>query len=117
MTPTVLTKVLRAARALSLGCTELHALCVLVEADSGSLTLAALAQEIGVTTARLTCLADSLEDIGAAERRHSRADRRSIFLCITAEGRRLVQDCIAAAPGAHPATRRPRPALGLRVAR
>lgn len=56
-----------------------------------------LAQQLGVAPSLIVALADQLQELGALERVRDAEDRRRQVLNLTAEGRRLLSDCVAAA--------------------
>lgn len=56
-----------------------------------------LARRLGVAPSLIVALADQLQELGALERVRDPEDRRRQVLSLTAEGRRLLSDCVAAA--------------------
>jgi DNA-binding MarR family transcriptional regulator len=59
--------------------------------DGGSLPLSRLAQSTGVAAPTATRIVDGLEQAGLARRGRSMADRRTVFVSLTREGRRHVK--------------------------
>lgn len=76
--------VLKHFRSFGLNLTQGEALCIIAEHEDG-IQLGPLARELGVSSATLTGVADTLEKRGFARRRRG-MDRRSEWLDITHEG-------------------------------
>lgn len=55
------------------------------------LTMSAIAQKMGHTTAAASGLVDRLENLGYVVRSSAREDRRKVMVCITAKGSALVR--------------------------
>lgn len=62
----------------------------------GEQRLGDLAEQLDFTSGAVTAICDKLEKLGYAIRRRSEADRRSVSLHITEEGRRMVESNWAA---------------------
>jgi DNA-binding MarR family transcriptional regulator len=93
ITSTTLATILERARPLH--STSLNALAIL---DSqGDQTLGSLTVALGINSASVTGLADSLETQGLAKRTRREGDRRTIYLTLTDLGRQTVQDILTAA--------------------
>src|SRR5437867_233557 len=60
-------------------------------AGGGSLPLSHLAQAAGISAPTATRVVDGLERAGVARRGRSMADRRTVFISLTAEGRRRLR--------------------------
>lgn len=84
MQPTALRRIFSLARQHHLNLTQAEALCLL--AEHGSITVGALAHELGVSTAAVTHIAEALVKLTFANRRSGMSDRRHIWLDITATG-------------------------------
>lgn len=86
-----------AARLETLGIKPKHA-GVLAALDSAAASSQQdLAARLGVAPSLVVALADQLEGMGAVERTRDPEDRRRQVLSLTAEGRRLLARCVAAA--------------------
>jgi len=59
--------------------------------DRGELRMGELARRLGLEVSTVTRLVDKLEHAGLAERRAGAADRRSITVALTAEGRQVAE--------------------------
>jgi DNA-binding MarR family transcriptional regulator len=92
-----LTTVLTRAREKNLRDGSLHALAILAAhpAKADPLTLGDLAKRIGVSTSAITGLADNLTDLGYAQRRPHKTDRRALILIITKQGRTAAKEITA----------------------
>jgi DNA-binding MarR family transcriptional regulator len=55
-----------------------------------NLSMSAIAERMNHTTAAATGLVDRLEKLGYVQRATDLSDRRKVFVCITAKGRKLV---------------------------
>jgi len=80
----------KVARALGLNLTDYRALTVL--ADSGPVTVGALAAELGATAATTTALVSRLESHGYVERLRSSEDRRQVHVNVTETASRRIKD-------------------------
>lgn len=84
----------RAISALSsahgISATDLRALSFVSTTDRA--TPKATAQHLGITTGSLTTLADRLEEAGYLVRAANPADRRSVFLQVTAKGAAVMDE-------------------------
>ncbi|MCM0615352.1 MarR family transcriptional regulator [Paenarthrobacter sp. TYUT067] len=78
------------ARTLGLNLTDYRALTVL--ADSGPVTVGALAAELGATAATTTALVSRLESHGYVERMRSTEDRRQVHVNVTEAASSKVKD-------------------------
>ncbi|QSZ49961.1 MarR family transcriptional regulator [Paenarthrobacter sp. OM7] len=78
------------ARTLGLNLTDYRALTVL--ADSGPVTVGALAAELGATAATTTALVSRLESHGYVERMRSTEDRRQVRVNVTSAAAGKVKD-------------------------
>lgn len=95
MRNTDLQSALIAARAKNLSAGTLGMLTIL---GSGAATLTSLAKDLGVTGSAATGLADRLDKLGYAIRRHDLIDRRVIFLEITPQGESALKEILAVQP-------------------
>jgi DNA-binding MarR family transcriptional regulator len=95
MIPSHLAAILTAARQLKLGQAQLQVLAHL--AAHGETTLGHLAERLGITTAGLTGVADTLEARGYALRIKSTTDRRTYLLRLTDAGAAAVRSLTPAA--------------------
>ncbi|BCW64305.1 MarR family transcriptional regulator [Arthrobacter sp. StoSoilB22] len=78
------------ARTLGLNLTDYRALTVL--ADSGPVTVGALAADLGATAATTTALVSRLESHGYVERMRSTEDRRQVHVNVTEAASSKVKD-------------------------
>ncbi|WP_055585609.1 MarR family winged helix-turn-helix transcriptional regulator [Streptacidiphilus griseoplanus] len=89
-----------AARVEALGLKPKHA-GLLAALDAGqAASQQELARRLGVAPSLIVALADQLQGLGALERVRDPEDRRRQVLGLTAEGRRLLSACVAAAQAA-----------------
>lgn len=84
--------ILKAARSYHLNLTQTEALCLLVE--HRNVTVGALAMHLGVSTAAVTHIADTLVRHGFVERRAGMSDRRHIWLDITSLGQAILEKIV-----------------------
>ena len=75
-----------------LSASEFEVLQQLVQADDCSLRMAALAESAHLTQSALSRLVSRLEGDGLVERRTCEQDRRSLFVALTADGKRRYAD-------------------------
>ena len=68
--------------------------------EHGEITMTAAAEHIAASAAALTGLADRLETLGFAARRHGRHDRRQVILEITPRGCLTLEEILSAANSA-----------------
>ncbi|MFJ6453340.1 MarR family winged helix-turn-helix transcriptional regulator [Paenarthrobacter sp. NPDC091669] len=80
------------ARALGLNLTDYRALTVL--ADSGPVTVGALASDLGATAATTTALVSRLESHGFVERFRSTEDRRQVHVNVTSSASLQVKELL-----------------------
>ncbi|MBN8458545.1 MAG: MarR family transcriptional regulator [Verrucomicrobia bacterium] len=83
---------LSVARFYQLNLTQTEALCVVSE--HRNLTVGSLASHLGVTTAAITHVADTLVRLGFVERRNGISDRRHIWLDITQLGQEVLNNIL-----------------------
>jgi DNA-binding MarR family transcriptional regulator len=90
-----LARILCRASVLRLNSSTLHTLCILHALD-GAATMTALARKLGISTAAVTGVADSLEAAGLIARYLSRTDRRLVYVHLTDQGRLTLSDILNA---------------------
>ena len=78
------------AKVAPLGLTAVQAMVLNTLSDDDGVPAGRLGERIQLTSATLTGIIDRLENLGFAERRASRKDRRAVLVCLTAEGREVV---------------------------
>jgi DNA-binding MarR family transcriptional regulator len=67
----------------------------LAAADDHRLTMSTLGASVLLTSGGMTRLVDRMEDAGLVERRHCPSDRRAIWVAMTAEGARRLEEATA----------------------
>ncbi len=65
-------------------------------APDGRLTMSRLSSDVALTTGGVTRLVDRMVDAGLVERQNCPSDRRSVHVVLTAEGRTLLNQAVAA---------------------
>jgi DNA-binding MarR family transcriptional regulator len=90
-----LARILCRASVLRLNANSLHALCVLHTLD-GAATMTSLSRKLGVSSAAITGIADSLESAGLISRHLSRSDRRLVYVHLTDKGTLALSDILNA---------------------
>ncbi len=73
-----------------LGLTAVQAMVLNTLSDDDGAPAGRLGERVQLTSATLTGIIDRLENLGFAERRASREDRRAVLVCLTGKGRRVV---------------------------
>lgn len=87
---------LKTARFYQLNITQAESLCVV--AEHRNMTVGALAIHVGVTTAAITHIADTLVRLGYIDRRNGISDRRHIWLDITPLGEAVLNNILRKTP-------------------
>lgn len=95
--PFAAARMLKSMAEYNLSASATHALCVIREAGADALTMSTTAKALGLSTAALTGLADTLEALGFITRRPARVDRRVIWLELTEQGRAALTDILTIA--------------------
>jgi DNA-binding MarR family transcriptional regulator len=70
-----------------LGLTAVQAMVLNTLSDDDGAPAGRLGERVQLTSATLTGIIDRLENLGFAERRASREDRRAVLVCLTTKGR------------------------------
>lgn len=96
ISPADLARILSRAGLYQLHLAALQALCELAASGTDSGNMTSLSRKLGMTTAGMTSVADSLEKSGLIIRQPSRHDRRAIWLLLTDRGRRALEDILDA---------------------
>lgn len=78
------------ARVAPLGLTAVQAMVLNTLSDDDGAPAGRLGERVQLSSATLTGIIDRLENLGFAERRASRTDRRAVLVCLTGEGREVV---------------------------
>jgi MarR family transcriptional regulator, 2-MHQ and catechol-resistance regulon repressor len=65
-------------------------------APDGRLTMSHLSSDVALTTGGVTRLVDRMVDAGLVERQNCPSDRRSVHVVLTAQGRTLLDQAVAA---------------------
>ena len=73
-----------------LGLTAVQAMVLNTLRDDAGAPAGRLGERVHLTSATLTGIIDRLENLGLAERRASKTDRRAVLVCLTEEGREVV---------------------------
>ena len=73
-----------------LGLTAVQAMVLNTLSDDDGAPAGRLGERVQLTSATLTGIIDRLENLGFAERRASREDRRAVLICLTGKGRQVV---------------------------
>ncbi len=75
-----------------LGLTAVQAMVLNTLSDGDGVPAGRLGERVQLTSATLTGIIDRLENLGFAERRASREDRRAVLVCLTGNGREVVDE-------------------------
>ncbi|MBW1689075.1 MAG: MarR family transcriptional regulator [Deltaproteobacteria bacterium] len=75
-----------------LGLTAVQAMVLNTLSDDDGAPAGRLGERIQLTSATLTGIIDRLENLGFAERRASKKDRRAVLVCLTGKGRQVVAE-------------------------
>ena len=70
--------------------TAVQAMVLNTLSDDDGAPAGRLGERVQLTSATLTGIIDRLENLGLAERRASKKDRRAVLVCLTAKGRQVV---------------------------
>ena len=73
-----------------LGLTAVQAMVLNTLSDDDGAPAGRLGERVQLTSATLTGIIDRLENLGFAERRASKTDRRAVLVCLTDKGRQVV---------------------------
>ena len=73
-----------------LGLTAVQAMALHTLGDDDGVPAGRLGERVQLTSATLTGIIDRLENLGFAERRASKQDRRAVLVCLTGKGRQVV---------------------------
>jgi MarR family transcriptional regulator, organic hydroperoxide resistance regulator len=73
-----------------LGLTAVQAMVLNTLSDDDGAPAGRLGERVQLTSATLTGIIDRLENLGFAERRASKKDRRAVLVCLTDKGRQVV---------------------------
>jgi len=73
-----------------LGLTAVQAMILNTLSDEDGAPAGRLGERVQLTSATLTGIIDRLENLGFAERRASKEDRRAVLVCLTGRGRQVV---------------------------
>jgi DNA-binding MarR family transcriptional regulator len=73
-----------------LGLTAVQAMVLNTLSDDDGAPAGRLGERVQLTSATLTGIIDRLENLGFAERRASKEDRRAVLVCLTGRGRQVV---------------------------
>ena len=77
-------------RVAPLGLTAVQAMVLNTLSDDDGAPAGRLGERVQLTSATLTGIIDRLENLGFAERRASKKDRRAVLVYLTAKGRQVV---------------------------
>lgn len=94
--PADLARILSRAGLHNLHLAAFQALCELAASGTDSGNMTTLSRKLGMSTAGMTSVADTLETAGFVIRQQSRNDRRAIWLNLTDRGRLALQDILNA---------------------
>ena len=75
-----------------LGLTAVQAMVLNTLSDDDGAPAGRLGERVQLTSATLTGIIDRLENLGFAERRASKKDRRAVLVCLTGKGREVVDE-------------------------
>jgi DNA-binding MarR family transcriptional regulator len=78
--------ILKTMRTRKISMSSLHAAICLYRDQKGQMSLTGLAENLGVTTAAVTNIADTMERLGFARRRTNPLDRRLTWINLTPRG-------------------------------
>jgi DNA-binding MarR family transcriptional regulator len=79
-------------RVAPLGLTAVQAMVLNTLSDDDGAPAGRLGERVQLTSATLTGIIDRLENLGFAERRASKEDRRAVLVCLTGKGKRVVRE-------------------------
>ena len=71
---------------------QASAMVALVTSVEGSLAMSELAEELGISAASVTGMADAMAKLGLVKRERSEADRRTVMLMLTDAGESLIRE-------------------------
>jgi len=91
MTTIELDHLLTYAREKNIGLTSLHTLLTIAEEPA---PLSFISQQVGITTACMTGIADRLTALGMVHRTTGHGDRRRVKLQLTAKGQDLITSAL-----------------------
>ncbi len=75
-----------------LGLTAVQAMVLNTLNDDDGAPAGRLGERVQLTSATLTGIIDRLENLGFAERRASKKDRRAVLVCLTEKGREVIDE-------------------------
>jgi DNA-binding MarR family transcriptional regulator len=75
-----------------LGLTAVQAMILNTLGDDDGVPAGRLGERVQLTSATLTGIIDRLENLGFAERKASKKDRRAVLVCLTGKGREVVDE-------------------------
>jgi DNA-binding MarR family transcriptional regulator len=84
-----------------LGLTAVQAMVLNTLSDDDGAPAGRLGERVQLTSATLTGIIDRLENLGFAERRASKKDRRAVLVCLTDKGRQVVGEIKTLLAGAN----------------